>query len=56
MKVLHIDAPPKLKYIIIVLPDVWNPEATLQNFIQFTLIQQLRMSGFHGFQLHCNLL
>lgn len=38
------------------LPYVWNPEATLQNFVQFTFIQQLRMSRFHRLQLHCHFL
>ena len=35
---------------------MWDTKTTLQNFIQFALIEQLGVSGFHWLQFNCNFL
>lgn len=49
----HVPRYFKLKHI---LPDVWNSNSTLKNFIQLAFIQKLRVSGFLRLQFYSDLL
>jgi len=38
------------------IPYMRNSHSSLQNFVDFTFIKELRVPGFHLFQFDCNFL